>query len=70
MILLQVSGDELETVYEGYYEIKDTFIFAWSLILGVGHYRWLCSLICRLPPNSKANYLARTIQRIPNFLHL
>ncbi len=48
MILWQVdptSGDEPETIYEGYYEIKDIFIFAWSLVLGVGHYRWLRSSI-------------------------
>jgi hypothetical protein len=44
MILLQVdlvSGDEPETVYECFYETEDTSIFAWSSILGVGHYRWL-----------------------------
>jgi hypothetical protein len=32
MILLQVDptfGDELETIYEGCYEIKNTSIFAW-----------------------------------------
>ncbi len=48
MILLQVnptSSDELETICEGCYETKDTFIFAWSLIPGVGHYRWLRSPI-------------------------
>jgi hypothetical protein len=41
VILLQVdpaSGDEPETVCEGYYETKDTSIFAWSLVHGVGHY--------------------------------
>ncbi len=48
MILLQVDltfGDEPETICEGYYEIKDTSIFAWSSILGVGHYHWLRGLI-------------------------
>jgi hypothetical protein len=42
MILLQVnpaSGDKPKTVHEGYYEIEDTFIFTWSLIPGIGHYR-------------------------------
>jgi hypothetical protein len=42
VILLQVnlaSGDELETVCEGCYEIKDTSNFACSTVLGVGHYR-------------------------------
>jgi hypothetical protein len=42
MILLQVdpaSGDKPETICEGCYEIEDTFIFAWSLVPGVGHYR-------------------------------
>jgi hypothetical protein len=41
VIFLQVDrafGDELETVYEGLYETKDTFIFAWSSIPSVGHY--------------------------------
>jgi hypothetical protein len=64
VILLQVdlaSDDEPETIYEGYYEIANTSIFAWSSILGVGHYHWLHGLIHRLPPNSKANYLVRTI---------
>ncbi len=73
MILLQVdptSGDEPETVYEGCYETKDTSIFAWSSILGIGHYRWLCGLIHRLLPNTKADYLVRTIQRILDFLQL
>jgi hypothetical protein len=62
--LLQVdpaSGDEPEIVYEGYYETEDTSIFAWSLVPGVGHYRWLHGSIRRLLPNSKADYLVRTI---------
>jgi hypothetical protein len=44
VILLQVdlaSDDEPETVCEGCYETKDTSIFIWSLVPGVGHYRWL-----------------------------
>jgi hypothetical protein len=42
VILLQIDldlSDELETVYESYYKIEDTSIFAWSSIPGVGHYR-------------------------------
>jgi hypothetical protein len=73
VILLQVdptSGDEPETICEGCYKTEDTFIFAWSSIPGVGHYHWLCSLICQLPPNSKADYLVRTIRRILDFLQL
>jgi hypothetical protein len=73
VILLQVdpaSGDEPETVCEGCYDIEDTFIFAWSSVPGVGHYRWLRGPICRLPPNSKADYLVRTIRRILDFLQL
>jgi hypothetical protein len=64
VILLQVnltSNDEFETIYEGFYKTKDISIFAWSSILGVGHYRGLHHSIRRLPPNSKANYLVRTI---------
>ncbi len=71
MILLQVdpaSSDEPETVCEGCYDTEDTSIFAWSSVPGVGHYRWLHGLICRLPPCSKANYLVRTIHRILDFL--
>jgi hypothetical protein len=48
VILLQVNptfGDEPETVYESCYETKDTSIFAWSSIPGVGHCRWLCGPI-------------------------
>jgi hypothetical protein len=73
VILLQVdpaSGDEPETVCEGCYETEDTSIFAWSLVPGVGHYRWLRDPIRRLPPNSKANYLVHTIRRILDFLQL
>ncbi len=71
VILLQVdpaSSDEPETIYEGCYETKDTFIFTWSSNFDVKHYRWLCSLIRRLPPNSKANYIVHIIQRILDFL--
>ncbi len=71
VILLQVdptSDDEPKTTCEGYYETKDIFIFAWSSILGIGHYCWLHSLIRQLPLNNKVDYLVRTIQRILNFL--
>jgi hypothetical protein len=73
VILLQVNpafGDEPETVCEGCYETKNTSIFAWSLVPDVGHYRWLHSPICRLPPTSKVDYLVRTIRRILDFLQL
>ncbi len=73
VILLQVdlaSDDEPETVCEGCYETKDTSIFIWSLVPGVGHYRWLRDPIRWLPPNSKADYLVHTIRRILNFLQL
>jgi hypothetical protein len=58
VILLQVkpaSGDEPKIVYEGFYKTEDTSIFAWSLILGVGHYCWLHSLIRRSLLDSKAD---------------
>jgi hypothetical protein len=64
VILLQVDlafGDKPETVCERCYETEDTSIFAWSSVPGVGHYRWLHGSIRRLPPNSKADYLVRTI---------
>ncbi len=73
MILLQVDlafSDKPETVCEGCYEIRNTSIFAWSSISGVGHYRWLHGSIPRLPPNSKGDYLVRTIRCILNFLQL
>jgi len=73
VILLEVepaSDDEPETVYEGCYETKDTSIFVWSSVPGVRHYRWLSGPIHQLPPNSKADYLVRTIRRILNFLQL
>jgi hypothetical protein len=71
VILLQVdlaSGDEPKTICEGCYETEDTSIFAWSSILGVGHYYWLCGPIHRLPPNTKADYLVHIIRRILDFL--
>ncbi len=64
MILLQVdtaSGNEPETVCEGYYETENTSVFTLSLVSSVGHYHWLCDPIRRPPPNSKADYLVRTI---------
>ncbi len=73
VILLQIDlafGDKLETVCEGCYEIEDTSIFTWSLIPGVGHYRWLRGPIRRLPPNSKADYLVCTIRRVLDFLQV
>jgi hypothetical protein len=71
MILLQVnptSSDEPKIVYESCYENEDTYIFAWSLILNVGHYHWLHGSIHWLPPYSKANYLVHTIWHILDFL--
>ncbi len=71
VISLQVdpaSGDKPETICEGCYETEDTYIFVWSSVPGVGHYRWLRGPIRRLPPNSKAYYLVRTIRRILDFL--
>ncbi len=71
VILLQVdpaSGDEFETICEGCYETEDTSIFAWSSVPDVGHYRWLRGPIRRLPPNSKVDYLVRTIRHILDFL--
>ncbi len=73
VILLLVnptSGDEPKTICESCYETKDTSIFTWSSVPGVGHYCWLHGLIRRLPPNSKANYLVRIIRRILDFLQL
>jgi hypothetical protein len=73
VILLQVnpvSADKRETVCEGYYKTDDISIFAWSSVPGVGHYRWLCGLICQLPPNNKADYLILTIRHILDFLQL
>ncbi len=71
--LLQIhpaSSDEPETVCEGCYKTEDIFIFAWYLILDVGHYCWLRGPIHRLLPNSKANCLVHTIRRILDFLQL
>jgi hypothetical protein len=73
VILLQVdlaSNDEPETVCEGCYEIEDISIFAWSSVPDVGHYRWLHGSIRQLPPNSKVDYLVRTIRHILDFLQL
>ncbi len=73
VFLLQVdlaSGDKPETVCEGCYEIEDTSIFVWSLVLGFGHYRWLRGPVCQLPPNNKADYRVHTIRHILDFLQL
>jgi hypothetical protein len=73
VILLQIdlaSGDKPETICESCYETEDISIFARSSVPGIGHYRWLCGLICRLLPNSKADNLVHTIRRILDFLQL
>jgi hypothetical protein len=44
VILLQVdliSNDEPKTFCESFYKTKDTSIFVWSSIFGVGYYHWL-----------------------------
>jgi len=64
VILFQVDpvvGYEPETVCEGYYEIENTSIFAWSSNLGIGHYHLLLGSIRRLSFNNKVDYLIRTI---------
>jgi hypothetical protein len=56
VILLQVnpaSSDEPKTIYESCYETKNTSIFTWSSILGIGHYRWLRDPIHRLLLNTR-----------------
>jgi len=71
VILLQVDpafGDEPKIVREGYYEVKNTFIFGWSSIPDVVHYHWLHGLIHWLFSNSKVDYLVRIIRRILDFL--
>jgi hypothetical protein len=73
VILLQVDpiyGNELEIIYEGCYETKNIFIFAWFSILNVRNYCRLHDLIRWPPPNSKVDYLVRIIQRILDFLQL
>jgi len=48
VILLQVNltfSNEFTTMYEGFYEIKNILIFAWSSIPNIGHYHWLGSSI-------------------------
>jgi hypothetical protein len=73
VILLQINpvcSHELKIICEGFYKTENISIFAWFSIRNVGHYYWLCDLICRLPPNNKEDYLIRIIQRILNFLQL
>jgi hypothetical protein len=73
VILLQVdpaSSDEPEILCEGCYETEDTSIFTRSSVLNVGHYCLLHDPIRRLPPNSKVDYVVRTIRRILYFLQL
>jgi len=71
VILWQVDpvfSDELEIIYESYYEIKDTFIFAWFSILDIRHYHWFRNPIRCLLLNSKTDYLVRNIWCILDIL--
>jgi hypothetical protein len=71
VLLLQIdpaSNDEPKTIYEGFYKIENTSIFAWYSIPNIGHYRWLHGWIRWLIPKSKVDYLVRIIQRILDFL--
>ncbi len=73
MILLQVDlvlNDEPKIVYKGFYENKNTLIFAWSSIPSIGHYCWLHDLIHQLLLNNKVDYLVRTIRCILYFMQL
>jgi hypothetical protein len=71
VILLQVDlafSDEPKIIYEDFYKTENISIFAWFLIIGIGHYHWLHSSNCWLLPNKKANYLIHIIQHILDFL--
>jgi hypothetical protein len=73
VILLQVDptfGDKPEIICDGCYETKDISIFTWFSIPNIGHYHWLCGLICRLFFNSEADYLVHIVHRILYFLQL
>jgi len=51
-------------------EDDDVRLHCRTWVLDDGHYRWLRGPINRLPMEHRAEYLARTIRRILNFLQL
>jgi hypothetical protein len=51
-------------------EDDDVRLHCRTWVPGAGHYRWLRGLINPLPMEHRAEYLARTIRRILNFLQL
>jgi hypothetical protein len=70
LLVNRTFGDDSKIICEGFYKTKNTSIFAWFSILGVGHYHWLYGLICQLLLNNKADYLVCTIRHILDFLQL
>ncbi len=65
-----VHGAAPERFEECQCEDDDVRFHCRTWVPGDGHYRWLRGLINRLPLEHRAEYLARTIRRILDFLQL
>ncbi len=65
-----VRGAAPERFEECQFEDDDVRLHCRTWVPGDGHYRWLQSPINPLPLEHRAEYLARTIRRILDFLQL
>jgi hypothetical protein len=63
-------GVGLKRFEECYYEDDDVRLYYRTWVPGDGHYHWLRGPINPLPMEHRAEYLARTIRRILDFLQL
>jgi hypothetical protein len=68
--IVPVCGATPERFEECQCEIDDVRLHCRTWVPGDGHYRWLQGPINPLPLERRAEYLARTIRRILDFLQL
>ena len=73
VIVLEVEpahGDRPEAVFQGRFCNEDTEVQAWSMVEGVGHYRWLQGPMTLLTREKQLEYVADTMRHIFDFLRL
>ena len=73
MIVFEIEpahGSSGEAIFAGNFHNENTEVHAWSQVEGVGHYRWLHSLINHLPWKQQLEYITETMCQIFDFLGL
>ena len=73
VIVLEVEpayGDRPEAIFEGRFTNEDTEVQAWSMVEGVGHYRWLQGPMRLLTRERQLEFIAETMRHLFDFLRL